>query len=608
MKTILKKGIIKLIICSVIFNACTKLSESQNGISNKMDVYLNAFEKKGYSGAILLAEKGELTLHKGYGMANDSLKSAVSINHIWTIGSITKPFTAVAILQLEMRGLLNTQDPIGKYIPGLDNEKAALTIHHLLTHSAGLVEYGGSDAESIDKSDFIEFVNQTILRSIPGQEFHYSNVGYSLLGIIIENISNVSYEDYLQKNIFEPAGMKHTGYQLPNWEHHLFAEGYSYNGKIWGNVFEKNNYQKQVSWNLKANGGLLSTPMDMYKFYEALKGELLLSGAAKEKMYHGHIQAPSDFSPFNAKAKGFYGYGWAVTKAADGQKVILHGGSNDIFVAGLMFYPDSDLFFFITSNRVKYPASDAIIDLDKIVSGKKYQLPEPELVLDKKEAENLLGDYLFDDGSVVHISAGEDIFKGKLIIRPVNSGAYLKIIGKPIGTKKERQVSIFVNELLEKSRMGEPFSILIPGYEDSKQTPYSNPRDQDSEVVIGIDPNENPAEAQIAFWKKDSARIGEYQSHQFWGAVGEENNIVACTKVSFEKEILFIEHIFKKGRLERIRSSKRPVGLILWPKSEGRFVEKNNNASYRFKSKDQQQKVDLDIRIRKQKFKAQKEL
>ena len=591
---------------SILFCNCSAQPESPTRLSKKINEYLTTYEQTGYSGAILLAEKGKITLHKGYGMANEKLKIKSSPETLWAIGSITKPFTAIAILQLESAGKLKTDAKIGDYINGLENEIANLTIHQLLTHSAGLGEYSGDDDKPMSREDFINFINKTPLKYEPGEKFFYSNVGYSLLGILVEEISGQPYEEYLKENIFIPAGMHQTGYNLPAWDITKFAIGYRRDGSPWGHVFRKNNYSslEGVSWNLKANGGMLSTPMDMYKWHQALLGETLLSTSAKEKMYAQQIEAPADFSPFNPKEKGYYGYGWAIAKSANNKPIIMHGGSNDIFVAGFMYYPEDDIFLFLTSNRVKFPASNAVLDFDKIICNKKYSLPKPLMTLDDEAASQYIGQYILEDGAKLKISKGDGPFAGSLIIYPQNKKAYQNIIGKKLNASVEKKAESFVHQIIENSRDGKKFELTIDG--PMNESIKNNNSRVEQDVSFGIDENEDLQEKQKSFWLQNKDTLGNYTGHEFWAAVGVHKKIYACVKVSFEKGDAYINYVISEDKVERFSMNNRTIGLVLRPKSNGKFKEVNNSAVYKFTVNKSNHKSKLEINIHKRKFKGRK--
>src|SRR5262249_27224274 len=154
---------------------------------------------------------------------------------LFSIGSITKQFTAAAILKLQMQGKLSVRDPIAKYLPNVPQDKSAITLHHLLTHSAGLESgFGPGDFEAVTRDEIIKRALASKLRSAPGKQYHYSNAGYSLLGAIVEIVSGGGYEAFLHEHLFKPAGMAQTGYRLPKWSSERLAQGYGRGGQRWG--------------------------------------------------------------------------------------------------------------------------------------------------------------------------------------------------------------------------------------------------------------------------------------------------------------------------------------------------------------------------------------
>ena len=172
---------------------------------------------------------------------------------MYTIGSITKPFTAAAILKLEMQGKLTVEDPIAKHLPGVPEDKRGIAIHHLLTHTAGFESDFAGDYDPVGRDEYVQRVLGSKMRSAPGTAYHYANSGYSLLGAIIEIVSGQPYETYLRDNLFVPAGMKDTGYRVPG--RSVDREAVGYDGqKRWGRLSEKPWADDGPYWALRANG------------------------------------------------------------------------------------------------------------------------------------------------------------------------------------------------------------------------------------------------------------------------------------------------------------------------------------------------------------------
>ena len=223
----------------------------------------------GFTGGVLITRNGEVILEQGYGLANRTRNIPVTNETVFDIGSNTKDFTQTAIFQLVASHKLQLTDPLSKFFPNVPADKSAITIEQLLQHTAGLPMYSGRDQEMLLREDFLKRIFSMPLKFQPGKQESYSNPGYSLLAAIIEIVTNQPYEQYLKEQIFEPAGMTHTGYALPKWN--LDEIGHTYSGDHdRGSTFDFPHPSDGSSWNLRGNGGTLSTLRDMDRFYEAL--------------------------------------------------------------------------------------------------------------------------------------------------------------------------------------------------------------------------------------------------------------------------------------------------------------------------------------------------
>jgi len=310
---------------------------------DKLTNYLNKLESSGFSGSVLVAQKGKVLLEKGYGYSDRKNKVRYTKKTVSTIGSITKQFTGAAILKLEMQGKLSVKDKLSAYFENVPDDKKDITLHHLLTHSAGVPPAIGDDYERITTDEFMQKVLNRKLLFKPGSKYEYSNVGYSMLGIIIEKLSGKSYEAYLLENLWKPAGMNQTGYQMPSFED--IAIGYRKSRK-WGRTTERAWANDGPYWHLRANGGVLSTVQDMYKWHEALLGNKILNENAKTKFYGKHIEEGEG-------SGSYYGYGWAIFPTPRNTELIAHNGGNGVFFADMWRYLEEDITIIIMTNSVK---------------------------------------------------------------------------------------------------------------------------------------------------------------------------------------------------------------------------------------------------------------
>ncbi|HKY05007.1 MAG TPA: serine hydrolase domain-containing protein [Blastocatellia bacterium] len=204
-----------------------------NETPRKIRTYLSRLEGFGFSGALLVAKEGKILLESAHGLADRQKKIAVRADTIFDIGSITKQFTAAAILLLESDGKLRVSDPVARYLQGVPEDKKAVTIHHLLTHTSGLAMGFGGDYKKVSREEIVRLAMTSKLQSPPGQTHSYSNAGYSLLAVIVEIVSGKSYESFLGERIFRPANMTSSGYFFSGQSAQRLARGYR-EGEDWG--------------------------------------------------------------------------------------------------------------------------------------------------------------------------------------------------------------------------------------------------------------------------------------------------------------------------------------------------------------------------------------
>ena len=192
-----------VLVSSMAISAARRTSATQqvapsSDAARRVDDYLTRLVPYGFSGAVLIARDDQIVLKKGYGLANRTSGQPYTPDLVASVGSVTKQFTGAAIVKLEAQGRLRTSDPISKYLPGVPADKASITIHHLLTHTAGFAgDLGGRDDDPITRDALVAKVLAAPLVSKPGEQFEYSNEGYALAGAIVERASGQGYEEYL---------------------------------------------------------------------------------------------------------------------------------------------------------------------------------------------------------------------------------------------------------------------------------------------------------------------------------------------------------------------------------------------------------------------------
>lgn len=325
-----------LLLCVLLFPV---YAVAQKGFVNgklgeELDDLMTDFSKKGYSGAVLVTQNGEIILRKGYGLADRERKIQNTPLTLFNVASVAKTFTAAAVLKLEMQGKLKTSDIISKYLGEFPKEKSGATIHHLLTHTAGLVP-AGTALKYESRKVFVQSVKDAPLESKPGDKYRYTNAGYVLLAAIVEEVSDLPFEAYLQKHIFKPAGMTSTGFAWGSrFKNAPVAVGYR------GDKLEelKPTPPEIDVWGNRGASNIITTVGDLYKWIQALRKNKVLSAPVRKKM-------------FTAYAHVDEGYGWHVVKTERGTTMVRRGGGMPNFESELQWYVDENTAVIFTINN-----------------------------------------------------------------------------------------------------------------------------------------------------------------------------------------------------------------------------------------------------------------
>ncbi len=311
-KFILRIGLF-IIIALTIWGAFIALKPEPKTIGDLMESYedpgIKIKIRSPFSGSVLVAKKGEIIFEEAYGEADRATKAPNTIDTKFGIGSVTKQFTAMLIMQLVEKNTIKLEDTIGKYLPYLPLEKANhITIHQLLSHTSGLPHYNGLQAIGVSLNDFgnkshspkalAELIGRTNLVNKPGAAYYYSSFGYDILGAILEEVSGKSFAELLNESIINPLGLKNTGFGTNEFVAEALAKGYSYHevyGWDWwtsehgGKTIEAPFRDQSTAYTA---GGMHSTVKDLFIWSEAVKSHKLLSKEFTKIMLtpnkHGH--------------------------------------------------------------------------------------------------------------------------------------------------------------------------------------------------------------------------------------------------------------------------------------------------------------------------------
>ena len=396
-------------------------------LGKKLDEYLTRVAPFGFSGAVLVARDGEIVLDKGYGLAIRSGGVANTPETVFSTGSITEQFTAAAIMVLELQGKLNTNDRLNEHLGGVPQNKVDITLHHLLTHTAGVLSFTGDDYTIAHRDETVKKILDSPLVFTPGERIEYSNAGYSLLAAVIEEVSGRSYEEFLQEEIFGPAGMKFTGYRIPAWDQRVVAHYYV--GETDNGTPLERDYP---FWNLIGNGGILSTTGDMYRWHMALMGDKVPSDEAKAKMF--------------APGLNDYAYGWDVLVTDHGTVIQQDGATMLGNAAEIRRYMDAGTVTIVFCNA---DGENALLrgvrdKIERIIFGGVVALPPAAVPLDRAELRKFDAVYDIEFGGTLTLRVEGD----GLRITPGGHGA-LNLLAFP----EYEDLTLLHNEIDEKSWM-----------------------------------------------------------------------------------------------------------------------------------------------------------
>ena len=367
-----RKGVIFLIFLIpslLLLNDCKQgaspAKQGQDSTLQSISNYLDWEGENGFDGVVLVKTPGNDPLIRSFGYANREQQVLNTPQTAFDIGSITKQFTAAAILKLQMQGKLHVDDSIGNYLSDLPEDKKKITFHQLLLHTSGMPTDLGSDSEVITKEVLLKRINETPLVSPPGSGYHYSHAGYNLLGILIEAISGTDYESYLQENLFRPAKMRYTGYRIPDWNTTSIAHGYRYCND-WGGPMDTGWLEDGPSWNRRASGGMLSTVTDLYAWHEALLGNAILDETSINMYYYPHDAVRINEVQTSA-------YGWRIIQTTRKTSVVAHNGWNGRYYSDFLRYLEEKVTIILLSNYFRRGNQSLPYEIAKCIFWKDYQ-------------------------------------------------------------------------------------------------------------------------------------------------------------------------------------------------------------------------------------------
>lgn len=368
---------------------------NQEKKKQEIDSIIKAFEGiNKFNGTALIHYQNKNIFEKSYGWQDAVKKIPNQDKSIYQIASLTKSFTALVIVKLSEEGKLSFKDPISKFIADYPRGNE-ITIENLLTHTSGIYEVLRNKeyfsllhtGKTIAKNKELSFFKNEPLDFEPGTQFSYTNSGYILLGLIIEKITGLSYEDAVRKIILNPLKMTHTGFNYMVLKSPYKTVPYSY--------ISKTKQEKTEVWNSTLTGPagqIYSTAEDLYNYYTGLRDYKIVSKEAFKKAATPYLSG--------------YGYGWFIDDLY-GKKLINHGGNIEGSTSYFAMLPEDDLCIILLNNITSKKLEKAGNTILAALLGQPYTLPQPkkEAMLSPDILKKYVGDYELSDQSVIHISS-----------------------------------------------------------------------------------------------------------------------------------------------------------------------------------------------------------
>lgn len=318
-----------------------------------VDALLASFyQPDGPGAAVIVTRAGKTVFRQAYGMACLAQQKPMTPETTFRLGSISKQFTAVAVLMLAEEGKLSIHDEITRFLPDYPVQGKRITIEHLLTHSSGIVSFTDKDdfdatiTKDVTVSEMIDSFKDDKLEFAPGTAFSYNNSGYYLLGALIEKVSGMSYASFVEQRIFIPLGMNATCHEGHERSPRHKAAGHTRRGGGFGPCDPMSMSQAYAA------GALVSTVDDMARWEQAIASGKLISAASWAKAF-----TPYRLADGSACA---YGHGWEIGTLRQ-RPMLAHGGGINGFMTFALRLPDDALFVAVLSN-----ADDGIVDPEYI--------------------------------------------------------------------------------------------------------------------------------------------------------------------------------------------------------------------------------------------------
>jgi|GEM_PF-181428 len=500
----------------------------------RLDAYLERLTPWGFSGTALVERGGEVLLHKGYGLADGLQGTAATTATVYPMSSIGKQFTAAAILQLEAAGKLKLDDIVARHLDGVPEDKADMTLRHLLQHVSGLPESlvrAGDEAAhkegtlGSDRRATVARILAEPLLSAPGAEFRYSNLGYALLAAVIESAADDIYRGYLGEHVFGPAAMTSAGlFGEPRWSAERLARGLL--GPPGAQQPAPQPAWGPLTWESVGAGAVVCTVRDLQRWVHALGDGAMLPAQELATM----------FTP----GLGGYGCAWWIEDGGEGRgRLAWHDGLLPGYRSEVRHYLDADATVIVAGNSELHRVAAPLADL---LFGASAPLPPAVGERAAAETEALAGEWGAAPGLRLELRAPADD-EGALWAVPLDQAA-LDLLDGVDGAESTRR----------SKHAGRTTAFLVA---------VANARWDECAAVLG--PQATAAECEASFapwWQRLGEGLGEAVEPRVL-AVGTERGALAVdVEVRFAQGVARRRVLWRDGALADIRLPGGALGVL----------------------------------------------
>jgi len=508
----------------------------------RLDDYATRAEALGFSGTLFVEKGGRVILSKGYGYCDIARGIPNSPDTVFYLASLSKQFTAAAILKLESDGKLSVNDQISRYLPGVEADKAAITIHQLLTHTSGLGNFGfddlAGDWRQMNRDDAVRGILGTQLQAQPGKKFSYTNTDYLLLAAIVEYVSKERFQDFVHQKLLVPGRVEGIGFGW-NWSGDSLQVAHGYSG-----LDDLGNYLGRTkTWLRVGPADALARAEDLGRWLRALQSGGVLPANEREKMFSLETVIEPGYG---------YGYGWWVRQTPDGlRRIVFHAGDFPGYHSEMRWYSVDDLVLIVASN-MEFRGSSITENLLNgtlaVLQGKEPDLQKASLA-SPEEAAQLAGKYVLEDGGWIEVTDK----RARLFVSAQGQKALDLLMGNDTTLSSSRRDD------------GQRALDLVMRLKHQGSTAYGGT------LTPGSAPQEKDFEEE---WKDLSSRYGDLRSFQFIGTlpVGSKASR-SILQMNFERKTLFMAFTWIASKLDSTQPNVNPLqSLALGRISKDHFI------------------------------------